>query len=421
MTARRAVFALALLTTAAPALGDVRGDQARLARAWRSDGAEVVRLRSRLLERGASAPLPLLPELMDARRPGCTTVVVLGPAGSSFVVSFGDEPEDDDDWPAASARGVVEVVRCGWARTRLRELRVELRSPRALLDVSAATSRDPLPPVTALLPERNPGPRRAREAQDPVPALPPLDVRAADARARAESAGALDSARDVLQLGAEGRGETLISLEAGCHELTVLSDTHTPSDLDLEVSWSTGEPAASDRGEGPDAHVLVCAGATRLAKLRISGGVPRAAVTLLRARWSLPRGLPEAFAPEVRAELARAVGLTWGRALVRRPVRSLLGVAGVTRVPLELWPDACYVIASAPWSGDASAVMALYVDSEPRATEARSAAEGGGASASFCARGQARVSVDVRAGGEGTSWVLSVWRVAGTPLGAVAE
>ncbi len=189
------LVALSAFLNAAPARADLDSDVTRLAAAWRAREAEVRGYPPHLLERGETKLLFLPEEATSSKLPGCTTVAVLGAVSTSFVLRFAPprrrSQRSGGEWPRVAVAGIAEVTRCGDTRGSLSRLVVEMRSPRAVLEVVVARSLAPLSAVDAVLPQRNPGPVAQPIASGPRPMLGPLSVRAKAIEAAARRRGAV--------------------------------------------------------------------------------------------------------------------------------------------------------------------------------------------------------------------------------------
>src|SRR6478735_11087252 len=134
------------------------GSDVRELTAARAPLSRVVRLKPRLLERGNRLPLSVPPELLSPKDSSCTTVTVLGVVDAHFVLRFAeaDPGAPSTAFPEASAAGASEVTRCGAGKPLLAAAYVEMRSPRGVIETLVANSSAPLPPLTEVLPGRDP-------------------------------------------------------------------------------------------------------------------------------------------------------------------------------------------------------------------------------------------------------------------------
>jgi hypothetical protein len=141
---------------------------------------------------------------------------------------------------------------------------------------------------------------------------------------------------------------------------------------------------------------------------------------MLHARWDLPRGLGQNWDPEMTARMAEAVWSSHKRALGESLIHESLGVAGVTAVPFEVEPGACYLAAVAPIRGESSGI-AMAVVLGPQHGQNHGGPEGAGTSLAFCSRSEQRALVEVEARGVGLVWLMGVWQTGRVPIGEVQE
>lgn len=409
---------LAIAAAGRSARADLAEDVATLEKAW-NEAYTVSRLTPRLLERGDLNPVLLTRSATDPSAGGCTTVVVLGPPSANFILRFLPTSQGprwpNGEWPEASIAGAAQLVRCGARKQMLSRLVVEMRSPRAVLETLVVEGAVPASSLRGVLPHRDPGPMAPLQSSGPRPELPPLRDRARQVERRAQREGAAALDRDLLRADGDGTGVTLLRLAAGCHRLDLLAtgssaDPRVGVDVDLELSWVVGgEVAAVDRAESPDATAMVCTGGKQIARLRFAGAPPRSTVLLVHARWDLPPGLPERWGPTPRAKIAEAMRSHHGRAPGSSPIHESMGVSGVTVLPLEVEPGACYLTALAPIRGRSTG-LAVAATVGVQAFANRGDAEGGGTVLAFCAGSNERALVEVEARGVGLVWVSAVWQ-----------
>jgi hypothetical protein len=192
-------------------------------------------------------------------------------------------------------------------------------------------------------------------------------------------------------------------------------------DLDADLVWPSGEIAASDRTDAPDATIHICVAQTRRLGLRYTGALPRSPALLVHGRWPLPPGLDSRWPPEVRAGLAQALRSEHLRIPDQSVVAESLGIAGLTGVPLELEPDACYVVGVTIYRGHAQGIAAAVAVGSHRAQN-HGGPNGKRAALAFCARGEDTAIVEVEAvGSGGLAWHLAVWQSGRLWPGEIAE
>ncbi|HMJ14918.1 MAG TPA: hypothetical protein VK524_26075, partial [Polyangiaceae bacterium] len=342
---------MTVLVCAGHTRADLESDATRLRSAWQKHGS-VQYLKPDLLERGSVRPLTLPARLLNPT-PGCTSVAVLGTASTNFLLrvpAFPGGVEAATLMPEASVAGAAQVTRCGPSKLALSALEIEMRSPRAVLEVVIASTPQPPPLLRRVLPERDPGPLAPFVSSGPPPTSAPLATRARSLEDRARREHALEFARTSIESDAAGAGQTLLRLAPGCHRLDVLGvpappRSLRPVDIDAELSaLDRSSGAVSDMSENADASLLSCVGESVPMRLRFAGSLPGTPVALLHARWALPETLPESWGSIARARMASALGVQHVRALGSPPVYTSLGVTGVTALPVQVEPGNCYVV-----------------------------------------------------------------------------
>lgn len=426
---------LALLSTlialfaARPVRADLGTDVADLAKGW-SRSTQVRRLKPQLLERGTIRPLLLSREETDPTTESCTTVAVLGASSTSLILRFlptdGPLRWPEGEFPETSIAGAAQLVRCGVRKAMLERLAVEMRSPRGVIEVLVARGPRPLPPLLRSLAHRDPGPAAPLGRSGPRPVSAPLRERADALERRARRDGARDVGSRLVTAERDGSGDLPLRLDAGCYRIDVLG-IPTPEgwprgvDMDAELTFlPDGAFGAQDRTESADASLSLCVGARRLARLRFAGTIPSSPVVMLLARWDLPSGLPAAWGPDARARIAEAVRRHHQRDLGDSPVYSSLGVAGVTVLPIELEPGACYLAAVSSIRGEPGGI-AIAAQADSHRVENNPGSQSAGTAVAFCAGQSDRALIDVEARGVGVVWLLGVWQTGRLPIGEVAE
>jgi hypothetical protein len=154
--------------------------------------------------------------------------------------------------------------------------------------------------------------------------------------------------------------------------------------------------------------------------LRFIGTVPVSPVVVLVSRWELPRGIPVEWGPGPRARVAEAVRRHHARDLGGPPVYSSLGVAGVTMLPIEVEPGACYLAAMATIRGD-SLGMAMAGEIGNQRVQDNPGAGGSGTAVAFCAGDEEHAVFEIETRGVGLVWLLGLWQTTRVPIGEVAE
>jgi hypothetical protein len=426
-------FALAigmlLLSMTRSAGADLGDDVEKLA----ADFGRVAKLRrlpARLLEKGTVHPLLLDREETDPTSESCTSVAVLGAPSVNLLLRFlpGAGPQfwPDGESPEASSAGAVQLVRCGARKSMLQRLALEMRSPRGVVEIVVARAAQPLPPLYVSLPHRDPGPSAPPGASGPRPISAPLSDRADALGKRVRRQGAVDATTQIVAAARDGSGELDLRLGEGCYRMDLLgvpSPAGHPRGVDLDaelVFVPEGTLAARDRTDSADASLALCIGRPRVARLRFAGTIPGSPVVMLMARWELPKGLPAAWGPLARARIAESVRRHHHRDLPGTPIYASLGVTGVTILPVELEPGACYLAALAAIRGEPAGI-ALAAEVGRRRSEDNPGPGANGTSIAFCAGAEERGRLEVEARGAGLSWLLAVWQTGRLPIGEPAE
>jgi hypothetical protein len=410
---------------ALPAHADLGADVAALSKVRAAYG-QLRRLKPRMLERGDRLPLSIPPALLDPKDPSCVSVAIIGVPDAHFVLSFSslDPSAPSTAFPEASAAGAMEVTRCGGDKPFLAGALVEMRSPREVLETLISVSPAGVPRLFESLPARDPGAELALGDPGARPVVAPLSQRVQRLSLRARAEGAQSFEQEAWQAGEDGSGAHAVALSAGCHELTLLSETAPPEldppvDLDLElVDAESGARLAIDRGDAADGSLSWCTGEAVALELRFVGAAPSAALTLAHARWDIPAGIPKTLEPEARAALARVARATH-TILLGVPLYESLGVQGSSTLPLEVEPDACYTALLVTLRGEARG-LSLAARLHFSGKSPRAASDTDGTSIAFCAHGASHATLEVDSEGTNLSWLLAVWETGRAVLGAEA-
>ncbi len=388
----------ALAALARDARGEVREAAERLADAWRSRGAAVAVEAPRFLSEDQTLAI-VLPDLPDG---ACTTVVLLGPRGLGFHVTPGDGHEVAARLP--SEAGVLSIERC--SETLAPPLLVSSDSGRGALEIVVARSDEPLPSVQSVLPERTGGGLGPMPDPGALPALPLPEKRAEVAELRGRRDGAVIEPRFAWRSGVDGSGGGRLTLEPGCHTLHLFAPdprARRPGkahlDLDAEMRDEAGERLlARDRTDAPDVQLAVCLGEATEGDVTFVGAPPNVAVLVTHVSWPIPAQLPFLWGPDARGRMARVL---LDRHVVPPPswaAQLAQGGSGMTPVPLEIHPGACYLAVVAPVQGSARAI-GLRVTVGGRSASDDRGIEDAGAAVAFCAGAQPRALAEVEAHG----------------------
>ncbi|MEO7034862.1 MAG: hypothetical protein ABI548_13215 [Polyangiaceae bacterium] len=409
-----------------PAQAELGADVRALSMARASYG-RVLRLKPRLLEHGDRLPFSVAPELLDGKDSSCVTVSILGVPEAHFLIHFSkfDPAAPSTAFAESSAAGALEITRCGSSKPFLAGMVVEMRSPRGVIETLLSIAPAFVPKLTEVLPGRDPGTELPLGDPGELPAVPPLSQRLRRLSARARRDGAQSFERDTVLAGEDGSGAAPIQLAAGCHELTLLAEAKSAGsspaiDLDLELADPvTNTRLAIDRADDADATLSVCIGAPAALQLRFVGATPHLHLTLTRARWDLPTGLPGSWGPEARARLAQ-VARALHLPLPSKPLYESLGVQGTTSLPIEVEPDACYTAFLIPVRGNAVR-LSLFALAHAPGEVARGSADSEGTGVSFCANGASNATLEVGGEGSNLAWLLAIWETGRAPLGQGAR
>jgi hypothetical protein len=197
-------------------------------------------------------------------------------------------------------------------------------------------------------------------------------------------------------------------------------DSHEPEghvhDIDAELAWVSGDVAAVDRTDGPDATLTACTGSHDLAIAAFAGAAPHGAVLMLHGRSDLPRGIPEDWGRAARARISRALIARHAPAPATPPIYSSLGVAGLTLLPVEVEPGQCYLAALALIEGSAKLVALSAATGTVRST-AHTDEPNGAAILTFCAGSSGRATLETEVHGASLVSALGVWPLGHRRLG----
>ncbi len=415
---RAGVLALGAWVLAALLPSTARADEldvvaARAKDAWTRAGATVVPVGPRFLfdDETTSIVLPGAEKGVE----GCVTVGLVGTRGLGLRAHFVRGAHHDDD-QVGSAAGIAELSSCDAARPT--RVVVTAISGRGALEIVVARSKGALPSIRSIYPERIGGLIPSIPEPGPLPTAIAPDERADAAEARARREGAAVGARQTFMTGADGSGSLQLQLEPGCHRIELFgTDPRALGikgghlDVDAELRDTDDDTVlARDRSEAPDAHLEACVGGETLGQLFFAGAPPRSPITLTRAKWSIPDRLPRAWGREVRARMAAALLLHHAPMLGDDPVLVVQGPAGVTPIPLQVTPGACYLVVAGIAHGTPRGLGLSATSGEESAGDERGLNDASGVIA-FCARESARARVVVDARGISLAWVLAVYRV----------
>jgi hypothetical protein len=361
-------------------------------------------LRVRLLERGELTPVALPPWALDSNRGECTTLVLLAPVPTHFVVHV-------QPWPGTvgtvfSSAGAAQITRCGRDRASLLRVLVEMRSPRAVLYTLVAVGADAPAPLIDTLPERDAGPSAPPGEPGPVLQRQPLGERLRRFEVLARESGASTVETRLLP----AQGYVRLALEPGCHRLLASSaENREPYQLLLQEPEQQ-LPARYDASADGDVNHELCTARPR--SLLVSVDAPGTQVDrqLSLAHTQLPPGLPGRFGPQAAEQLLRALGGSAAPKKLGPLVVAALGAQGRTPLPRTLLPRTCYLAVVAALHGETSA-LSLGVQAGASSAESTSGEDRPGPRIGFCTGKDGHVELDVEARGLGVAWLFGLFQV----------
>jgi hypothetical protein len=345
----------------------------------------------------------LPPWALDDKLGGCTTLVLVAPASTQFSVHV-------HPWPGlssvhAAAAGAFQLTRCGAERASLLQVRLELRSPRAVVHGLVSVGEDAPPPLPRVLPERDAGAAAPLGDPGPEPARAPLAERLARFEAAAVASGATSVESSLLP----APGYVRLALPPGCHRLLATGANGAPP---YTLLASEGDEAHVERfpaSEQGDVAWELCTARGRKLSVSIEGRPTEAERRLAVAHFALPSGLPGRFGPDRAERLLLALGQSRAPARLGPLVATTLGAQGRTPWPRALLPQTCYLAALAVVHGRAQAVT---LAARAGATSAESSSRGADPSArvTFCTGRSGAVDLEVEARGLGIAWQLFLFQ-----------
>lgn len=370
--------------------------------AW-ADQARSEALRPRLLERGDIVPIVVPPWAIDTARGNCTTLAILAPPSTQFVLHL-------HPWPGlpgavASSAGALQVSRCGKDRISMLDLRLEMRSPRALLLARVAVGRAAPPSLTATLPARLSGPQSPSQDPGPLPARESLGLRLAHFEAGAAGNGA--SATETARLASAGPAR--LTLEPGCHQLLATAEDPSPRGRLLITEGDDPQPLRVEPDDNGDARYELCTLRTRRLQVALEADGDDVEETLALGHYPVPSGLPERFGPELGERIVQALGGSTAPRKLGTLVFASLGAQGLTRLPQTLLPGTCYVAVVVTVHG---AAQTLSLGARAGAKNAEAVVNDGapGAHLGFCTGTSPQAELEVEARGMGIAWLVTLFQ-----------
>jgi hypothetical protein len=394
--------ASALALNAGSAHAELGQDLERVKQAW-SGQTRSEALKPRWLERGDVIPIVVPPWSIDTARGNCTSIVIVAAPSTQFVLHL-------HPWPGlpsavASSAGALQVTRCEKDRVSLLDLRLEMRSPRAMLYARVAVGRTPPASLASTLPARLTGP--ASPSLDPGPAPPRESLAARLAHFEAAAAGTGAGATESARLAAAGPAR--ISLEPGCHRLLATAEDPSPRGSLLITEGDDTQPLRVEPDDNGDARYELCTLRTRRLQIALEAEGEDVEETLAFAHYGLPSGLPERLGPELGERLLQALGGSTAPRKLGSLVFASLGAQGLTPMPQSLLPGTCYVAAVVTVHGSAQ-TLSLGARAGATHVEADVASDQPGAHVGFCTGTSPLAVLEVEARGIGVAWLVTLFQ-----------
>jgi hypothetical protein len=349
-------------------------------------------------------PIVVPPWALDSTRGDCTTLLLLAPPSTQFVVRL--HPWQGQQANFASRAGAFQLTRCGKERISLLRVVVEMRSPRAVVYPLVAVGADAPASLSATLPERDTGP----EAPTPDPGREPGREALAERVRRFEESAKNSGATSVETSNLANQGYVRLVLAPGCHRLLATGRDGAPP-YQLLLSESEDQAERFNASPAGDVRHELCTARERrlLASVDTNGDQTEAERSLSVAHFALPRGLPGRFGPEVAERLLGALGKSAAPSKLGTLVLTTLGAQGRTPLPRSLLPQTCYRAAAIVVHGSTQA-LSLGVRTAASNAEATSNDAAVGPQLGFCTGRSGQVELDVEARGLGLSWLLFLFQ-----------
>lgn len=401
---------------------ELDADASRLVLAWKQQG-RVQRLAPRFAERSDPTVVFLPPSLLDGAADGCISVAVLAPSSTHFIVrQLGGPlvPETLEDLPHPSLAGMVQLTRCGVRKQRLAALMVQMRSPRAVVEMVAVKADRRVIAAIDVLPHRDPGPIYPfeRPARDAAP--PPMSDRLSASEQRARREGAQQVSRKSHPASSRGSGRLIEALEPGCYRIELLAEAQQGDQENPQLSVEPELPEGTalvgvEYGAGRDAVVSLCSASSTQVPIVFVGAPPELAVWSVVSHTPLPAGLSASFGANGQARVAAVLRRHQVR-LGGTLVDQALGVQGPTLMPTPVEPGACYVGVLVPFAGQATS-LALAASLGSTTAQNHGGPEGDGTLVSFCAREQRNAVIEAESRGTGLVWLFALFQTGRVKVG----
>lgn len=398
------MLALSCSLSAARARADLGDDISRLTRAL-SQQTRVEVTKPRLLERGDQLPVVLPPWALDDKRGECTTVVLVAPPATQFVVQM-------HPWPnlpsaLASSAGALQVTRCGKDRVSFLQFVLELRSPRAVVHTLVSVGSGAVPALATTLPERDAGSTALPGDPGRSPTRAPLAERVARFASQNQLAGATKVDTSLLPQ----PGYVRLTLEPGCHRLLATAPNGSPSfALLLREDAAGAQDRRLEAGENGDVTYELCTALPRRVSVAVDAEPSTVERKLSVARFALPLGLPGRFGPDMGERLVQALGGAKAPKRLGPLVTTTLGAQGHTVLPRSFLPHTCYLSTVVVAHGTPVA-LTLAAQTGSRVSEASLSEQQRTPRISFCTGARSEAQLDVEARGLGLAWQLFVFQM----------
>jgi len=356
------------------------------------------------MERGDLTPIVLPPWSLDKSRGECTTLVLVAPIPTQFLLHV--HPWSGLASVFASQAGALQLTRCGHDRLSFLQIVVEMRSPRAVVHSLVAIGAEPPLPLPAILPERDAGQTAPLGDPGPAPAREPLTERVRKFEQAEANAGASGVETALLP----SQGYLRLTLEPGCHHLLASGNDGSPPYTLLLTETDEDPPERLEAAENGDVRHELCTARARRLRVSLETTPQDVERRLAVAHFPLPSGLPKRFGPELVERLVLALGGATAPRKLGTLVAVTLGAQGRTPLPRSLLPETCYLAAAAVVHGAAQA-LSLGARAGALNAESSAGADEPGPRLGFCTGRSGQVELDVEARGLGLAWAFFLFQM----------
>ncbi len=407
------VVILIVFFAIAPAKADLQGDVSRLL--TQMGMVHVYHLGPRLLEQSEELPLFVPPNLLTDRANHCTHLIVIGAQSVHFNCEMRSTPGSDAKEDNLGSRaGLVELSKCGSARTDLSDVVVTMASPRGPIEVIAFSTPTADKLTITTLPNRKVGSETSERDVRRAIEMPQIAAWVQMLESKAALQGATRTEQRVVPIEDKVLGETLIGFDAGCHETQLLVDIDWEN-LDIaddgtDLVWEDNEEVAA-RGTllTRSPMLRLCTAVARVAKMHFPA-LPHSAVgVLFRAHYPWPAGIPTHWALPVRNRIAQALAQRHLTSMRLAPARSWMGGATAVALKVPVLRRNCYVAITAA-TAEVTGDLFMSVSSSAPAV-ADSSLDGAVASTAFCQTTDETVTISIDARETNSTWIAGLWNV----------